>query len=352
MAAVSSTYSLLISSQRIMESLQKDLGDRQKELSTGRKSDLDINLGSQLRQSVNKQSLSVTLDAYLSNNLISAARLDTTQTVLSDIASNAEKFKSSIILSQSDQNGRKIITDQARNFLNLLITSLNASNGNTYVFSGIKSNVQSMNQYFADPQSPAKTAIDATYLSNPPDGFGFTQSSTLVSSITPDQMDNFINGRMSNLFSATEWTLNWSNADNRPLKNKISPNLQIDTSITANDPALRKFAMAYVMMADLGAEGMNDKTYQILTRNVTIALDEGLRLLNASRARAGVMQQEIDGANKKMLIQKDILSIQIDKLENADQTILAASINSLLNRIEASYALTAKLSRLSLTNYL
>ena len=123
MAIISSTYSILINSQRIMESLQKDLGDRQKELSTGRKSDIVIDLGSQMRKSANSHSLYSTLDTYLSNNLISSARLETTQTVLSDIASNAEKFKSSLLMAQNDSSGQKIITEQANNTLNLLISS-------------------------------------------------------------------------------------------------------------------------------------------------------------------------------------------------------------------------------------
>ena len=85
MAIVSSTYSLLINSQRIMESLQNDLGNCQKELSTGRKSDIAIDLGFQLRKSANNHSLYSTLETYLSNNLISSARLETQQTILSNI---------------------------------------------------------------------------------------------------------------------------------------------------------------------------------------------------------------------------------------------------------------------------
>lgn len=352
MAIVSSTYSLLINSQRIMESLQKDLGDCQKELSTGRKSDIAIDLGFQLRKSANNHSLYSTLETYLSNNLISSARLETTQTVLSDIASNAEKFKSSLLMAQNDSSGQKIITEQANNTLNLLISSLNTSNSNTYIFSGTKTDVQPLIPYFKNPQSPAKSAIDLAYSSNPPNGFGFTQISSMVSGITLDQMNNFISGPFSNLFSDTEWPKNWSSANNQPLKNSISPNLKLDTSITVNDPALRKFAMAYVMMADLGADRLNEITYQTLTHNAINFLEEGLSQLNATRARVGVLQQTIAGANREMTIQKDILNIQIGKLENSDQSVVAANINNLLNRIEASYTLTARLSNLSLTKYL
>lgn len=276
MAIISSTNSLLISSQSVIRTLQKDLGDRQRELSTGRKSELVIDLGSHLRQCFNKHSLSSTLDTYLSNNQFTLARVETTQTILSDIASNAEKFKSSLILSRHDPDSQKILSTQARYFLNSLLSSLNTSIGNTYIFAGNNSNVQPVDPYFSNSLSPAKSAINAAFLANPPLGFGFMQASPQVSSITPEQINDFINGPFYNLFSDDEWMAKWSKASNDPLNNKISPNINIETSITANDSALRKFAMAYVMMSDLGSEGLNDKTHEILTSNAIQILDEAI----------------------------------------------------------------------------
>lgn len=75
-------------------------------------------------------------------------------------------------------------------------------------------------------------------------------------------------------------------------------------------------------------------------------------MLNATRARVGVIQDEINEATKVMLTQQDILKVQFERIESADQTEVATNINNLLNRIESSYILTAKLARLSLTNYL
>lgn len=347
-----STYSLMISSQRIMEGLQKDLADRQKELSTGRKADLSLDLGSQIRESMNKHILSRKLQNSISGNLIISTRIEASQTVLSEISSHAEEFKSSLIQAQNDMRGQNILGTQAKYFLKLFISSLNATNDNMYLFSGTKTNIQPINSYFSEPTSKAKSIIDSAYSSNPPGGFGFTQTSSLVSNITPNQLSDFINGSLSNCFSDSEWSLNWSNASDRPLKNLISPDNIIETSITNNDPALRKIAMAYVMMSDLGAEAMNPQTYQSLVRHATSVLDEGLKLLGMSRARVGVMQQAIQRVNQMMQNQNDHLNIQIARFEGIDQAEVAANINNLLSRIESSYTLTAKLSKLSLTKYL
>lgn len=352
MTIIPSNYAQTYSSQRVMEELQNELRYRQSEISTGRKSDLTLSLGYQIRQNINIHSISYTLDTYLSNNRIINARLESTQLALTNISKNADEFKSSLIQVQNDSSDRNIIRSQASNFLNLFISSLNTSSNSGYIFGGEKINLTPVNIYSSNPPSSAYLAINEAFSSEPPSGFGFSQTSSLVSTITSDQLESFINGSLTNLFSEIEWSKNWSEAGNTPIKDKISPVQKITTSITSHDPALRKIAMAYVMMSDLGSDKMNTATYQVLTRRATAILDEGIKLLNSSRAQVGVMQQSIQGANDLMLIQSNIMEIQLSKLESADQSNVAARINNLLSRIEASYALTARISRLSLTNYL
>lgn len=352
MTSVSSSYSFSHNLRRIIQTLQNELVARQVEIGTGRKSDLAEALGSQIRRSISLHSLSGNLKSYIDNNEIVQARLDITKSSLSNIAVNAEDFKSSLISAQNDASGQNLVSAQACNFLNLLISTMNSSFNNTYIFAGEKTIIKPVNDYFGAPVTAGKSAVDDAFLTNPPLGFGFSQESAQVSSITPDQLDNFINGPLSSLFSAEEWSRTWSNAASTPLKNKISPIQTLETSVTSNDPALRKICTAYVMISDLGADKMNRGTYQTLLRRATGILDEGIRLINSTRTRVGAMQQTIEKANQSLQKQSFVLDIQIAALEGVNQTDTSARTSSLLNQLEACYTLTSRISRLSLVNYL
>jgi flagellar hook-associated protein 3 FlgL len=347
-----SSHSILFRTQRMVGELQKELRTRQSELSTGRKSELTIQIGSLLSQSMSMRAQTASLQAYLSNNQVYLVRLENTQSILSNISSNAQEFKSTLLQSVNDISDRSIIVNQARNFINLLIYSLNTSINNRYIFSGENSNIQPVNTYFSKTQSLAKLYVDTIFASDPPDGFGMPQSSSLISSISTSQISNFVSGPLADLFSETGWSLNWSNASKEPIKNQISANYNIDMSVTSSDPALRKLAMAYVMIGDLGADKMNDASFKLLVKNAVDILDDGLNLIIATQARVGLMQQTISRQNDLMESQKELLNNRISSLENADQNEVALHINSLLTLIQSSYSLTARVAKLSLTNYL
>lgn len=352
MATISSSYSSRYALQLNIQTLQNELIARQNEIGTGRKSNLAETLGSDIRRSISLHSLSGNLKSYIDNNDIIQARLDVTKSSLSNIAENAEEFKSSLISAQNDARGQYLVTAQASNFLNLLVSTINNSFDNTYIFAGEKTNIKPVNDFYGAMASAAKSAVDDAFSNAPPDGFGFSQTSLQVSSITSNQLDNFITAALSSLFSSDEWLRTWSNAASSPLKNQISPIQTLETSVTANDPALRKIAMAYVMISNLGADRMNLNTYQTLIRRATEILDEGVKLINTTRTRVGVMQQTIERANQSLERQSFVLDIQISSLEGVNQTDSAARTSSLLNQLEASYTLTSRISKLSLVNYL
>lgn len=173
-----------------------------------------------------------------------------------------------------------------------------------------------------------------------------------MSSISSEELRVFINGPLSEFFSEDVWSTNWSNASSQSTKNIISPSQQLETSITANEPALRKVAMAYVMMCNLGAENMNAETYQTLAKSAAEILNEGFKLLNSSRTRIGVIQQTVKASNEALRKQSNMLEIQIGNLESVDQAEVATRTNNLLSRIEASLALTSRIASLTLVRYL
>lgn len=347
-----SSFTMAYGPRRILSELQAELVRRQNELSSGRKADIGLSLGAQTRQTISLSANFELLQAHMASNELISSRVDATQTSLTSLIDNAQALQKTLIKSQTEGGGQAIIADQARTSLSLLISTLNSVSNNGYMFGGQKTDTTPLNNYYSTPPSAAKTAIDTAFSAAPPNGFGFSQSSPLASGITSQQMEDFINGSLTNAFSDNEWFANWSNADSQAVKNRVAPDKTIETSTTANDPALRKIAMAYVMMTGLGNDRLNSDTFKTLVARAAETLTAGITELNGTRARVGVMQENIKMANESMQIQANIIEIQIGRMEGVDQTEVAAKINGLMTQIETSYTLTAKISQLSLVKYL
>jgi flagellar hook-associated protein 3 FlgL len=77
-----------------------------------------------------------------------------------------------------------------------------------------------------------------------------------------------------------------------------------------------------------------------------------MALLKTSRARVGVMQQSIEIADENLQSYSDMLEIEATRLGAVDRSETATRINEVLTRIETAYALTARISQLSLTRYI
>ncbi len=352
MTNIASTYSQRFDILRIIEAQKNQLNIRQSEIASGRKSDLALSLGAGMRRSLNAHSLLNSCNKYREYNNIVKSRLQITQTCLSNIYENADDYRSSLMMAANDARDQKIIVAMAKQKLDLFTSSLNSSFDNKYIFGGERTDIPPLNEFLSEQASPIKLAINDAFSRNPPIGFGFSQTSSLVPTISPEQLENFINGSLSQLFTANEWSKSWSSASNQPLKNMISPGHLIDTSTTTNEPAMRKIAMAYVIGCNLGAENMNATTYQTLSRKATEILDEGLKLLNSTRSRIGVMQQTIDETNISLQKQSNILEININEIEGVDQTEMATITADLLSRIEATMTLASRISNLSLARFL
>ena len=73
-----------------------------------------------------------------------------------------------------------------------------------------------------------------------------------MSTITAAQMQTFLDTTFDAEFASPAWNANWSTASDQTMRSRISTTEIVDTSVSANEPAFRKLAMAYTMLSDLG----------------------------------------------------------------------------------------------------
>ncbi len=328
--------------------MQTQLARAQKEMSTGNVADLGDSLGSSVGLDYSYGESNSLLTAILSTNNLVSSRLDLAQNSLSNISTDAGSLQSALVQAQNGEGSATTIVSEAQNALQSLTSSLNVSDGDAYVFGGINSAVAPVANYLSTPPSAAQQAVAAAFTS----AFGMSQSSSGVSTITATQMQNFLSGPFANLFSSANWSSDWSQASSEGTQNQISPSLSINTSVTANDPALRQLAEGYTMLSDLGLQNLGQPAYNTVISAASSLISQGVSGLTQMQANVGTMQSEVSSANQTMSIQQNYFQTQIGSLENADQTQTAVQVNSLTTQIETAYQLTAKLQQLSLAQYL
>ncbi|PWB82603.1 MAG: flagellar hook-associated 3 family protein [Methylocystaceae bacterium] len=349
MVYITSTPSLLNALRRSILETQTQLSKAQSEVSSGRIADLAATLGGVVAQDYALGIRGEDLQSIAQSNAVVTTRLDTTQAALSSIAETAQQFLQTLAAAQSGAGGNAAaVQDAAASGLKSLTANLDTSVAGVYVFGGINSGAPPIADYFADPPAANKEAVDQAFSS----AFAVTQASSGVGSISAAQMQSFLSGPFSDLFSSANWRADWSSASDQALQNRISLGRTIDASVTANDPALQKLAMAYTMAADLGATRLSDSAYRELVKTATAAVGEAVSRLTGLQASVGLMQQNVADANQTISLQRNAIAIQIGSLENVDPYEASTRLTGLMTQIEISYNITSRIQQLTLSKYI
>lgn len=173
-----------------------------------------------------------------------------------------------------------------------------------------------------------------------------------MNSITPAQMQTFLNTSFDAEFASPAWNANWSSATDQTLSSRISTTEIVDSSVSANQPGFRKLAEAYTMMTDLGNTSLSRDTFQVVVDKAISLVSGAINDLAVLGGSVGSTQQRVIAATDKLKIQHDILNEQIVKMEQVDPTEASVRVNTLQTQIQTALALTSQLQKISLINYL
>ena len=354
-----SNYSLMSAPRNAVSKIQQELTIMQKQATTGRLADVGLSLGLRTNQSISLRSETESVARQLDTNAIISQRYSIMQNSMDSLAATGDSLLSSLIANGTGDPGTHANIDQAKASLQQLVGSLNSSSGSRFLFSGAATDQKSIGFTTAggdtaDTYFDGSTAQDATATAFTA-AFGFSQDSASVADLTESDLEAFLDGTFEDLFATGAgggWTQNWSSADDSTILNRISDSESIKTSYSANEEAFRNIAKAYVMLSDLGAANMNDGARQLLTSRAIETLSKGLNQLTQLQAEIGGNQARLELADQTLDARKNVLTISISDLEEVDQYEASTRVTGLQTLLETSYTLTARISRLSLLNYL
>jgi flagellar hook-associated protein 3 FlgL len=343
-----STASISQTSRGSIAEIQAELAKAQQEVSSGKHYDAGLVLGYRVGRAVSMRQEFDQLNAIGETNGILSERLSMTQNVLDQLIDGAQNVMSTLLSVRNAVTGQNVATIEAKAMIDTMTELLNTGHGGVRLFGGINTDNAPLNAYYGTPASAAKTAVDADFLA----AFGFTQSSPAVSTIDAATLQTFLDGAFAANFDPAPWAANWSLASDQKVNSRISISMTVETSASINEQPFRDLTRAMTMVADLGGENLNQNAYQALADTAIGLIGNAITGLTVKQSTLGVAEEEIRKANERMELQKQVLTGAVLDLEGVDQFEVSTRATMLLTQLETSFALTARIQRLSFTNYI
>ncbi|GGA97979.1 flagellin [Brucella endophytica] len=342
-----STYALNSSLRSVVSKAQAELIKAQKEATTGTVFDVGLALGSRAGQTISLRKEYDRLTSLSDMNKLTGERMKTSQTAISDVIKESQKYLANLTGATSTPEGKTTIVESAKAGLQTMTGLLNSSFNGEYIFSGVNTDVKPVADYYADG-STARASVQQAF----EDHFGFGMDDPQVAGITGEQMTEFLDGAFADEFSEANWSENWSQASSDVIKSRIAPTELAETSVSANDSGFRKAAMSFAMVAELGGIGLSDGAFNALVDKALTSTTEAITGVSQSQSTLGIAQDRTASANTRIAAQLNILNNSVLDLEAVDPYEAATRVTALQTQLDTSYAMTARLMSLSLLNYL
>ena len=335
-----STYTMWNLPRSNILRMQAELAQLNQEISTGRLADVGLELGAGTAQAARLHIDVGAFDTAIKSNQLTSTRLEQTVSALDALTQSASSFLEELVVGRA---ANAPMAARASSAFSVFMDQANASDGNVYLFAGINTAVAPI----ADYDVASKAAVDAAFLAR----FGVAQSDPSIDQIAAVDMIDFIENEFADLFADPDWGTTWSSASDQVIRTRISTAQTVDTSVSANEPAMRKLAMVYTMVSELGIDGLADETRGALLDKAVGMLSDAFSGLTTLGMDIGVKQNRVNDATERLRIQQSILERRVAVLEGVDPLEAKVKLDTLTTQIEMSYSLTAKLLGLSILNY-
>lgn len=328
---------------------QNEVQTLQTEIVTGRFYDIGLSLGAKTSNSVSLNQDVSRLKTIQDSNALVTQRMSASQSALDLMADSAQQMLEAFITvnGSDDANNLQIARRDVESSLGSFNVAVNTSSNGEYLFSGINTNTKPVADYL-EAGSAAKTAFDDLFFLR----FGFHQSDPQAAGITATAMENFITLDLEPAFTGADWNTNWSSASDTNVSSRILGNEVVESSVNANSDGMRKFALAAVIGIELMGSPITSEVRNVVNTKAIEYAGQAVTGIDNQRSSLGVSENRVTKANNALESQINIITLHLGEMEGVDAYEASTRMQTLLDQVETSYALTARIQQMSLTNYL
>ncbi|WBU58418.1 flagellin [Paracoccus sediminicola] len=316
--------------------LRKDIQRLSKEVTTGVRTDLPKHLGGELSQLVRIETELRAADTYRVVQTEAGSIANAMQASFSTLQEIAEEMATTTLSANSLATGYslKMAARDAKAQLERVVDALNITVGGRFLFSGSKVSTPSL----ASAEELILQAEEALK------GSGSAAEAL-------QRLQNWIDAEPGS-GGFTDRAYQGSGSPSSSFN--ISGSTTVSFTQTAQHPAIRKVLSGLLIGAvvDGGLFENNFTEQSSLMKSAGDLLLEGDTLLGLARAEIGADQAKIEASTAELSAKVTNLGLQRSRLIGADSYESGSQLVQAQSQLEALLSLTARLSRLSLANYL
>jgi flagellar hook-associated protein 3 FlgL len=316
--------------------LQGELMRLSEELTSGVQADLSAAVSGDFKALAGLDQTLRVLDAFKTSTAEADLFTGSLQFALDTVQSAAEELSPSLLMASSSSSATLVgsISGETRQKFEAVVSALNTQVADRYLLSG--------NATDQKPLGSAQDILDALMLA-------------AAGQVTPAGIDSTITAWFDAPAGGGGFVDMIYGGSNQPLAAFLvgpADSVQLDTMAT--DPALRDLLKGFALGA-LVSEGIlpGDVAGQAeILKSSGETLLGAVDLLAGLRAEVGTVEAHIADAAFRNEAQRSALTIARNEIIAADPYDTASALEAVQTQIETLYTLTARLSRLSLADYL
>ncbi len=350
-----STLQGLISRQRTTNDTTRLMMQAEKEVATGRHADAFKALGTRSIEALNTRAMYERTEGRIESNTLLQNRLDLMASSLGSVREAAQEVLTMAITNTDPSSADpQFLQQMAIDAYNTIASFLNASYNGKAFFAGVDSNANAVNNW---GQADGTTGLSPANVMTAVVGGGVSSAADATAKLA--EIDAVFNGTPANPLHAYEDTffngtpLMNGAVPNPRLTAQIDENFQIDYGVQANDKGFRDLMRGLAILGSTDPQLITDPdAYRSWVGAAASALGSGVNAVLAAESRTGSMQKLVEDANDRLNAKREVLSLHISSLETVDPYEAATRLTSAQTQLQASYAVTARLSQLSFLNFM
>jgi flagellar hook-associated protein 3 FlgL len=277
-------------------------------------------------------------------------RLDATQVALSAIqdAGGQLGWEALAAVGRADYTSLRNVQISAAATLETVVRHLNTSVSGRFLFSGTLVESKPM------VTGAAPTGIVGSVVSDAATTAGGQIGVTDVAGLIADLDAVFDDSHANPAWRFSSAFYEGAPASEPDLAGQLDENTRITYGLKANDPGFREVMQGLHMLAAVrfGDAVMTEAAYTQFAEAAVAKLQQGLGRMIDLAARTGQNQARVADNLDRLEAARNLYNREIVELERRDPYEAATLINALEQQLEASYMVTARLSQLSLVEFL
>jgi flagellar hook-associated protein 3 FlgL len=295
------------------------------------------------------------LTAHLHGDAARLSDLDRRISLMSGFTSTAQEADQTLVAMQTTLQGIEATRAKLGEQLVTLPTSALPSHLTNAIGAGraaFDTIVRAANTTLGNRSLFAGTATDRLPLVNP-DVMMASLSAAVAGSITPNDVQTALDTWFDSPAGGFA-TLAYQGDTGPALARRIDIDTTVALDGRADDPALRALLKAAATAALAGDSGLalSDENKSRLLRSAGLQMLTAAQPLVNMQARLGLSQAAVEETSVRQTAQKTAYGILRNDLVSADPYDTAAALQQVQQQLETHYTLTARLSKLSLVEYL